>query len=145
MIIKRDLIVKEAKSWLGTRFRYQGRIKKNENFKGGVDCLGLIIGVCDAVGYEYNGKPLSYYDNIVYSRKPNFEVLKEKFSKYFYLKKIENIEIGDIVLKKISKEQYHLMIYTGNSFIHASAVTLNVVEHFIDNFEDCIVYSMNLL
>ena len=100
-------IIEQARTWLGTRFRYQGRIKKNANNKGGVDCLGLIIGVCDELNYTYNGKSLKYYDTIEYSTKPDYNLLKTMFKKFFKEKEIKDISIGDIVLKQISTDQYH--------------------------------------
>ena len=102
-MIKRTNIIFQAKTWIGTNFRYQGRIKKNNLNNGGVDCLGLIFGVCDEVGYTYKEKLLSYYDNIVYSKKPNFEILKEKFSLFFNIKDKKFMDICDIILKQISK------------------------------------------
>lgn len=138
----RKNVVNQAKTWLGTRFRYQGRIKKNQNNNGGVDCLGLIFGVCDELGYKYDGKLLSEYDKITYSKKPDYTILRKKFSEFFKTKNIEKIDVGDIVLKKLSEEQSHLMIYTGISFIHASANTMSVVEHGVDNLDECVVYSM---
>ena len=138
----REEVIKKARTWIGTKFRYQGRVKKNQNNNGGVDCLGMIFGICDELGYKYNDKPLSYYDTIAYSKKPNYDILKEKFAKFFKVKNIEDIGIGDIVLKQVSNEQFHLMIYTGKTFIHASAITFSVVEHNIDNLNNCIVYSM---
>lgn len=138
----REEIVKQGKTWVGTRFRYQGRVKQNQNNKGGVDCLGFIIGLCDEIEYKYNGHLLSYYDKIVYSKQPDYNLLQEKFSEYFHKKDTKDVEIGDIVLKKINNNQYHLMLYTGKTFIHASAITRTVVEHNIDNFEDCTVYSL---
>jgi len=146
-MINRDDIVKQAKSWIGTKFRFQGRIKKNSENNGGVDCLGLIIGVADEVGFTYNGELLSYYDNIFYSKKFKFDILKEKFEEYFYKKdSIKNIEKGDIILQKLSDVQYHLMIYTGEGFIHSSAITLSVVENHVNDLNDsnCIIYSMIL-
>ena len=138
----REKVIEIARSWLGTKFKFQGRIKKNSNNNGGVDCLGLILCICDELGYTYNDKPLSYYDNIIYSKKPDFSILKEKFSQFFTIKTVDNIDIGDIVLKQVSKDQFHLMIYTEKTFIHASAVTFNVVEHRVDDLNNCIVYSM---
>ena len=140
-MITREQIILKARSWLGTRFRYQGRVKKNKSNHGGVDCLGLVFGVCDEVGYKYDGKLLSKYD-VVYSKKPDYNILKDRFSKFFKIKGIKDISIGDIVLKQVSREQYHLMFYTGKTFIHASVTTFNVVEHDVDNLENCIVYSM---
>ena len=141
MFTRRD-IIEQARTWLGTRFRYQGRVKKNSINAGGVDCLGLIFGVFDELGYRYNNKLLSYYDNIVYSKKPNFEILKEKFSLFFYIKKIDNLDIGDIILKKMSKQNYHLMIYNGDTCIHASATVHKVVEHRISDLNDIVIYSV---
>lgn len=141
-MIKRTDIIFQAKTWIGTNFRYQGRIKKNNLNNGGVDCLGLIFGVCDEVGYTYEEKLLSYYDNIVYSKKPNFEILKEKFSLFFNIKDKKFLDIGDIILKQISKEQYHLMFYNYNTVIHASATAHKVVEHINDNFDNIIIYSL---
>ena len=40
-----EKIIAEAHSWLGTKFKHQGRIKKTDNDSGGCDCLGLIIGL----------------------------------------------------------------------------------------------------
>ena len=140
--LTRKKIVEQARTWIGTKFRYQGRIKKNQNNKGGVDCLGLILGICDEIGYKYNGKLLSYYDTITYSKKPDYNILKENFSKFFIVKDIKDIDIGDIVLKQVSSEQFHLMIYTGKTFIHASATTFSVVEHNIDDLNNCVAYSM---
>lgn len=141
-MIKRTDIIFQAKTWIGTNFRYQGRIKKNNLNNGGVDCLGLIFGVCDEVGYTYKEKLLSYYDNIAYSKKPNFEILKEKFSLFFNIKDKKFLDIGDIILKQISKEQYHLMFYNYNTVIHASATAHKVVEHINDNLDNIIIYSL---
>lgn len=138
----REQIITQARTWLGTKFRYQGRVKKTSTHRGGVDCLGLIICVCDELNYHYEGKLLSQYDNIVYSKKPDYKILQQKFSEFFTIKSINEISIGDIVLKQISNDQYHLMFYTGKSFIHASAITFSVVEHDIDGLDNCIVYSM---
>ncbi len=141
-MLTRQEIVEQAKTWVGTKFRYQGRIKQNQNNKGGVDCLGFIIKLCDEVGYKYNNKPISYYDTIIYSKKPNYNILQTRFAEIFYTKEAKDIDIGDIVLKKVCNDQYHLVLYTGNTFIHASAIIRAVVEHDVDNLDNCIVYSM---
>lgn len=138
----RKNVIESARSWIGTRFRYQGRVKKNNLNAGGVDCLGLVFGVCDEVGYEYDGKPLSHYDNVIYSKRPDFSLLIARFNRYFFVKTVDKIGVGDIVLKKLSEQQYHLMFYTGNTFIHASAKSFSVVEHGLDGLDNCMVYSM---
>lgn len=141
-MLTRQEIVNQARTWVGTKFRYQGRVKQNQNNKGGVDCLGFIIGLSDEVGYKYNNHSISYYDTIIYSKKPDYDVLQQKLAELFYKKDVANIDIGDIVLKKITNNQYHIMLYTGKTFIHASATTRTVVEHNIDGLENCLIYSM---
>lgn len=141
-MLSREEIVNQARTWVGTRFRYQGRVKQNQNNKGGVDCLGFIIGLSDEVGYKHNNHSINYYDTIIYSKKPDYDVLQQKLAELFYKKDVVNINIGDIVLKKISNNQYHIMLYTGKTFIHASATARTVVEHNIDGLDGCLIYSM---
>lgn len=51
-------IVDEARSWVGTPFRHQARIKGL-----GVDCVGLLVGVGEVLGLEV-------YDQTGYGRQP---------------------------------------------------------------------------
>ncbi len=139
----KEKLLKEIESWLGTNFKYQGRIKKNDFNNGGVDCLGLILKVCDNVDYTYKNKNLSFYDDVIYSNKPNYDTLKERFSLFFNQKQPEELEIGDIILQKVSKSAYHLMFYSGeNAVIHASAKARKVVECGIYDFDEAIIYSL---
>lgn len=45
----RKKIISEAKTWLGTDFHHQRRVKISINHCGGCDCIGLIIGVATAL------------------------------------------------------------------------------------------------
>ncbi|MBL0317717.1 MAG: hypothetical protein IPP74_00165 [Alphaproteobacteria bacterium] len=45
-------VVREARTWIGTRFLHQGRSKKTSDQPGGCDCLGLVIGVCKSLGIQ---------------------------------------------------------------------------------------------
>ena len=49
MKIYSNKILRVAKSWLGTRFSYYGRVKINDKNKGGVDCVGLIMKVGEEI------------------------------------------------------------------------------------------------
>ena len=140
MFAREDIII-QARTWLDTKFRYQGRIKKNQYNDGGGDCLGLVFGFLDELNYKYNGKLLSCYDNIIYSKKPNFEILKEKFSLFFKIKNINELDIGDVILKRISIKNYHLMFYNKKTVIHSSAISHKVIENKIDNLDNIIIYS----
>ena len=140
MFTREDIII-QARTWIGTKFRYQGRIKKNQYNDGGVDCLGLVFGVFDELNYKYNNKLLSYYDTIVYSKQPDFNILKEKFSLFFKIKNIYELDIGDIILKRISIKNYHLMFYNKKTVIHSSAISHKVIENKIDSLDNIIIYS----
>src|SRR5690625_974281 len=57
-------IVAEARTWLGTPFRHRGRLKG-----GGVDCIGLAVGVARAFD-------LAVVDKLDYPRRPDAELLR---------------------------------------------------------------------
>jgi len=122
-------IIKSASSWIGTRFRYHGRVKINKNNNGGVDCLGLILGVADELQVKKNGKPLSFYDNIPYKKIPQKNQLRDAMDKYFINKNPKDILIGDIALFQINKEIQHLGILSNIGLIHCYIQARGVVEH----------------
>ena len=47
----RDDIVRQARTYIGVRWRQFGR-----NY-GGVDCIGLILAVCQDLGVPYKDRP----------------------------------------------------------------------------------------
>jgi hypothetical protein len=58
----------QVRSWLGSKYHHQGRLKKSAAGAGGVDCIGLIIGVIDELGLQDgNGTRLSAHDEFNYS------------------------------------------------------------------------------
>ena len=66
-----EQIVAQARTWLGTKYHHQGRLKKSQRGPGGVDCLGLVIGVIDELGMQDgNGKALVHADEFNYSMYP---------------------------------------------------------------------------
>lgn len=48
MSLDRAAIVAEARTWLGTKFRHQGRVKGV-----GVDCAGVAVGVAQVCGLDW--------------------------------------------------------------------------------------------
>lgn len=126
-------IVKQARTWLGTPFHHQARLKKK-----GCDCLGLIVGVVDELGLkDKTGKLLAGYDEITYSKLPNGEHLIAKLQSV--LKEIPKAKAkpGDLGLFKIGDNPQHLAILTDYEgeigMIHCEARTRKVVEHRLDN------------
>jgi cell wall-associated NlpC family hydrolase len=121
----RDRIIQEARSWLGTRWQHQGRIKKNATFHGGVDCLGLIIEVGNALNLF--PEPFTYHN---YNRLPHDNLLLQEYDRYAIKKSLLDILPGDILAFRIQSEPQHLALLSDcytliNAYIHAKAV----VEH----------------
>lgn len=56
-MIARETVVAEARRWLDVRWEHQGRSAH------GLDCVGLVVMVCRALG-------LSAYDLAAYPREP---------------------------------------------------------------------------
>ncbi len=132
-----DKIVTQARTWLGTKYHHQGRLKKSSNHNGGVDCLGLIIGVLNELQIkDSNGKLLSEYDEINYSNLPDGKRLKAKLNNY--LKEIpkQNIKLGDIALLRFANNPQHTA-FIGEiegqlTLIHCYLSSGKVVEHRIN-------------
>lgn len=63
-----ETIIKTARTWLGTKFHHQGRIKRSKQNLGGCDCVGLIIGIGNELGIKSHNKNLNEYDTAKYGR-----------------------------------------------------------------------------
>src|SRR5690606_2360282 len=80
-------IAVQARSWLGTRFHHQGRLKKRGGQPGGVDCLGLLMGVGQElelmVSIKEGGRiPLKTLDNLHYGHLPDTQRLGDMLRRY---------------------------------------------------------------
>ena len=128
--MKKD-IVTTARSWIGTRFHHQGRLKKTEADNGGVDCLGLLIGVAAELNLTFDK-----YDEISYSHYPDTQKLRVVFAAAMQDIPINDIQAGDILLFSIDNNPQHLAIvsdFLGDlGIIHAYAPARAVVEHALD-------------
>jgi len=113
----RELIVQEARSWIGTPWRHQGRNKY------GIDCAGLILKVAHALN-------ISEFDTFDYQRYPSGNKFLDYFTKnnckYVMLNKIQ---LGDILILNMGPYPCHCGIYTGNDmFIHSFVTRRGVIE-----------------
>jgi hypothetical protein len=71
-------IVACARGWLGTRFHHQGRVKKTATHAGGVDCLGLLIGIASELNLKgKDNLPLYLADKTSYPHYPDVKPLME--------------------------------------------------------------------
>lgn len=128
-------IIEEARKWIGTPFHHQGRVKG-----AGVDCLGLVVGVFNALNLrtrivDSSGKklPFSTFDSTNYSRQPDGVTLKRVLDALIDpIADISTIRPGDIALFYIKEHPQHLGIIGNNnglSVIHALESSKRVCEH----------------
>jgi len=120
---KREKIIEEARSWKGTSWKHQGRLK----FVG-CDCVGLAVQVGIAIGVlpadmEVNG----------YARYPDPPELIRRLNLYMDRVKASERLGGDVLLLKPYRLPQHLAILTfDGTMIHAIDKTRGVAEHRLD-------------
>jgi cell wall-associated NlpC family hydrolase len=141
-------IVSQARTWLGTCYHHQGRLKKSKTCKGGVDCIGLIIGVAKELGLTgANGKLLAEFDETGYSPYPDGVSLQRFLDLHFNkisanqqpIKHADIIKQGDILLFKLFTHPQHVGIainFQGGDIrsigvIHCYSASGQVVEHHL--------------
>lgn len=131
-------IVHCARSWIGTRFLHQGRLKQSATHKGGVDCLGLLIGIATELQLtDAAGKPLTDYDDTHYTHTPNTSMLLHWLATLLKPKPVTQLSAGDVALFRLDGNPQHLAIIAdgktgGLNLIHSYAQARKVVEHELD-------------
>lgn len=132
-------IIIEARSWIGTKFKHQGRVKINSNDQGGCDCLGLIMGV----GIKTKTQELlKNYDTNDYPRRIKSNILLEELNQLMLPS--EKVSTGNILLIRIGEWPVHLALVSGVvpylSIIHSYAQARKVVEqHLPEDWQKNIV------
>lgn len=119
MIFTREDIVREARLWLDTPFKHQGRL-----LGIGVDCLGVLLGVCDQLNIYQE-----YTDPKDYGRMPSGKLLQTSVEKFLIPVSAINIKMGDVGIFRFQKEPQHIAIFTDIGIIHAYSEVGKCVEH----------------
>ncbi len=131
--ISPEMIIQEARSWIGTRFHHQGRLKQSATDNGGVDCLGLLVGIAKALDLnDKNGKALYTHDEIDYPHIPDGIYLQHRLATLAQKVEEGDIRTADIVIFQIDNSPRHLAIISNTApctMIHAYAPARKVVEH----------------
>lgn len=133
-MITRAQIVAEARQWIGTRFAHQAH-KKGV----GVDCGGLIGGVCVATGlFPGDWWETEFTAHHGYSRIPSNAMLEAICHKFMHQIDIAAAQPGDVVLMRFDTEPQHLAILTpyplgGLAMVHSYSRAGGVVEHRFSN------------
>lgn len=111
-------IINEARSWVGTPFHHQGRVKG-----AGVDCIGLVIGVAHELC-------ISDFDSTNYGRIPNPLVMGKGLRENMI--KTDLIEPGCVLWFAFASAPMHVGIVTDVGLIHAYSLVGKVVETGLD-------------
>lgn len=126
-----------ARTWVGTRFAHQGRRKQTAQDAGGVDCLGLLIGVAEECGLRFGGATALELDETDYGHYPNEARLMKALCHYMQRKKLDAFAVDNVVLMEIDGRTQHLGIIGlkkgRHTLIHAYAPARKVVEHRLDD------------
>lgn len=134
-LITAQEIITQARTWLGTKYHHQGRLKKSAKGQGGVDCIGLIIGVCKELGIQDGkGTLISDYDETGYALYPEGKRLELAILNHLRLIPAEKMCEGDVLLFRVFKEPQHVGLvtnYPGGGFgiLHCHSRSGAVVEH----------------
>ncbi len=118
MSATRNQIIEEARSYIGTPYHHQGRIKGV-----GVDCAGVVVGI--------NTKfELTSHDVKGYKPSPHNGLLQQALADAGFKKKLRTqLQAGDCLLMQFTGEPQHLAVFTGESIIHSYSKIKKVVEH----------------
>ncbi len=105
MITRAD-IVAEARSWLGTRYRHQARVKGVAT-----DCIGLLGGValaCDVPGAREWAADMSLH---AYARTPDPVLLRAGCERFLdRLPAVQSAREGDVLLFALDGEPRHFAL-----------------------------------
>lgn len=126
----RERIVELARECIGTPFVHQGR--RNGT---GLDCAGVLVHVL-------KGLDLPVLDDKGYPRRPFDGQLEKILEAEPALQQIKKADMapGDLWVCRIKKAPQHLMIYTGNTVIHAYSDSQKVVEQRAVNWKNHITH-----
>lgn len=131
MSVDRKELVKEARTWLGTKFKKGGRDRT------GVDCIGLLIGVGRKFQFDIK-------DTIEYSFSPEPAMFQHMVYDQTIHRDMNDVMEGSIVILRQSIFPMHTGIiakhaYGGWSIINANLKERKVIEQSISVWADMII------
>ena len=115
-----EKFVAEVRSWLGTKFRYQGRDRK------GIDCVGVVVLSLAALGLSLNVVP--------YGKQVTGDSALAQLKANGHRVEFADAKPGDIALLNYRGESNHVGVLTGEgTMIHSLAFAKKVVEQALDH------------
>ncbi|MDQ1326708.1 MAG: hypothetical protein QG564_1844 [Campylobacterota bacterium] len=124
----RKNLLEEAYTWIDTKYQHQGRLKKTDKHKGGVDCAGFVIGVANTFEYETP-------EATNYSFMPDKDLFKNTIEQYLVKINMEDLKAGDLLIFAFDQYPQHIAMVSNVNpirIIHSFATARKVTEHDID-------------
>lgn len=123
-------IITAARTWLGTPYHHQGRVKGV-----GVDCIGIIVGVAADLGFNIDKDTYRAYPR----QPPRGKSMLHEFAAVCGdpINEIKDLKIGDLAIfwmSETSKRAQHCGIISDIGMIHCYSTVGKVVEHPLDMF-----------
>lgn len=139
----RSAVIDEARTWIGTEFHHQARLKRNNEGPGGVDCLSLVWAVGEAVSAM---PPVSKRQSApfwrFYGRRPNPPKMRACLARFLVeLSATERPKLGDIAWMHWGNEMpIHMALlgeFEGRETLVHSVWNMGVIEHgFSEEFRE---------
>ena len=122
-MIDKKMVVTAARSWIGTKFHHQARVKG-----AGVDCIGLVIGVAR----ELSLVPPDF-DVQGYAETPDGRTLMRLAAMHMTEIARESMGPGDVVVTRFDQGAQHFGVlgdyrHGGLSIIHGASDPGRVIE-----------------
>jgi NlpC/P60 family putative phage cell wall peptidase len=123
----RQKVIEEARSWIGTPFHHQAKLKGY-----GCDCVGLILGVGATFGFTIEPHRWEPFRN--YARAPNPRKMTEAMNLFLNPISRDEVTIADVLFLEWRKDMpMHLAIVSEDhgepTLIHALMEMGKVIEH----------------
>jgi len=119
-MVTREQIIAEARSWLGTPFHHQGRLKGV-----GADCAGVVIGTANALN-------LTSFDTVAYARQPDGAAMQAVLEAQMLKISVDEIQYGDVILFAFDRDPQHVGFYTDIGLLHSYAQVKKCIEVSLD-------------
>jgi NlpC/P60 family putative phage cell wall peptidase len=131
--MKRAAIIAVARTWIGTPFAHQGRVKGL-----GCDCVGIPLCVAEELGAnDKEGQPMTGKLYASYSPQPEGNYVHRMCQKHLVQKPVSQMKAGDVISMNVISAPCHVGILgedaNGLTIIHAFSGAANkVVEQPMD-------------
>ncbi len=127
--MNRVSIIEEAKTWINTPFKHQGRLKGV-----GGDCISVLVGIAKKFGYDKKVNFKDDVDYVNYHKMPLNSLLRENMDRYFDKVSFSEGLPADILLFWFVRQPQHVAILLENHLIIHAAENYKVCIHRMNDW-----------